>query len=371
MIIMKKILLGTSGLVAAVALYAGAAAAETPKVTVGGFVDFQAGIANDDLDAGQRAHGFRNDSEITFRADGKSDAGLNYGAEADLEADVTADADGQGLNASRTFVFLDGAFGRFELGSNTGASQALKVDATNVAAATGGINGAWSYFANIPTGGFITTPKLPLAHGSTAAIGSEVTDNNNKITYYSPRLSGVQLGISYAPDSADRGQTVSRADTNAGQSGDNFDVALSYADQFGDVSVAAAATSEFGSAETATTEDLTAWNVGGSVGYAGFSVAGSYGDWSDSLTANGTDASYWTAGLAYNVGAFGTSVTYLNSTIDTGTDSDFNNIVVGADYKLAPGLTPYAEVSVYDFDQAGAAADNNGTVVILGTQLAF
>ncbi len=368
---MKKILLGTSGLVAAVALYAGAAAAETPKVTVGGFVDFQAGIASDDLDAGQRAHGFRNDSEVTFHVDGKNDAGLNYGAVADLEADVTADADGQGLNASRTFVFLDGAFGRFEMGSNTGASQALKVDASNVAVATGGINGAWTYFANVPTGAFITTPKLPLAHGSTAALGDESVDNNNKITYYSPRMSGVQLGISYAPDSADRGQTVSRADTNAGQSGDNFDVALSYANQFDDVSVAAAATSEFGSAESATTEDLSAWNVGGSLGYAGFSLAGSYGNWNDSLTASGVDADYWTAGVAYNAGAFGASVSYLNSTIDAGTDSDFSNIVVGADYKLAPGLTPYAEVSVFEFDPAGTVNDNNGTVVLLGTQLAF
>ena len=38
---MKKILLGTTGLVA-VALLATAASAETPKVTLGGFSDFQA-----------------------------------------------------------------------------------------------------------------------------------------------------------------------------------------------------------------------------------------------------------------------------------------------------------------------------------------
>ena len=368
---MKKILLGTSGLVAAAALYASAAAAETPKVTVGGFVDFQAGIASDDLDAGQRAQGFRNDSEVSFKADGKSDAGLNYGAQADLEADVTVDANGQGLNASRTFVYLDGGFGRVELGSNTGAAQTLKVDAGNVAAGTGGINGAWSYFANMPAGSFITTSKLPLAHGSTAVVGDESVDNINKITYYSPRMAGVQLGLSYAPDSADRGQSASRTDADAGQSGDNFDVALSYANQYDDLSVAAAATGQFGSAETAAAEDLAAWNVGASLGYAGFSVAGSYGDWADSLAASGADANYYTAGVAYEVSAFAASVTYLNSTIDNGTDSDFSNVTVSADYKLAPGLTPYAEVSVYEFDQAGTAADNEGTVAILGTQLAF
>jgi|GEM_PF-6317252 len=123
---MKNILLGTTGLVGAV-LLAASASAETPKVTVGGFIDFQAGFANDDLDAAQRAQGFRNDSEVGVRVDGKSDSGLGYGAVIDLEADVTADSDNQGLNASRTYVYLDGGWGRFELGSNQGASSALSV----------------------------------------------------------------------------------------------------------------------------------------------------------------------------------------------------------------------------------------------------
>jgi len=376
MIIMKKILLGTSGLVGAVALFAGAALAETPKVTVGGFVDFQAGIVNDDVESNAnsgvdtRSHGFRNDSEISFRADGKSDMGLNYGAQVDLEADVTADANGQGLNASRTFAYVDGGFGRFEMGSNTGAAQALKVDASNIA--TGGIDGDWVQFVTIPGASFITSAALPLAHGSVTTLNDETKDNINKISYYSPRFSGVQLGVSYAPDSADRGQSVTRTDSNAGQSGDNFDVALNYAGQWNDLTVNAAATGQFGTAEVATANDLGAWNIGADVTYAGIKVAGSYGDWSDSLAASNVDSTYWTAGLGYDFGPVGTSVTYLNSTIETGAVSnDFTNVSVGADYKLAPGLTPYAEASFYDFDAVGTANDNQGSVVILGTQLAF
>lgn len=374
---MKKILLGTSGLVGAVALFAGAALAETPKVTVGGFVDFQAGIVDQDSDTAAgtdvRNHGFRNDSEVSFRADGKSDAGLNYGAQVDLEADVTGDSNGQGVNASRTFAFVDGGFGRVEMGSNTGAAQALKVDASNIASATGGIDGDFTQFVTLPTGGnFVTTPALPLAHGDTTVLNDENTDNVNKITYYSPRFSGVQLGVSYAPDSSDRGQTVSRTDSDANQAGDVFDVALNYAGQWDDVSFGAAATGQFGDAEAANTNDLSAWNVGANLGFAGVKVAGSYGDWSDSLQTSNSEATYWTAGLGYEFGPFGTSVTYLNSTIETGAVSDdFTNISVGADYKLAPGLTPYAEASFYEFDAAGTTSDNEGSVVILGTQLAF
>jgi hypothetical protein len=116
-LIMKKILLGTTGLVA-VALLATAASAETPKVTLGGFSDFQSGWTNDDRDAGVRSNGFRNDNEITVKVDGKTDGGLGYGAQIDLEADTTNDADNQGVNASRTFTYLDGNWGRVELGGN-------------------------------------------------------------------------------------------------------------------------------------------------------------------------------------------------------------------------------------------------------------
>ena len=136
---MKKVLLGTSALIAAAAMFAGAASAQTPKVTIGGFADFQAGFTSDDLDQNQRGHGFRNDTEISVRVDGKSDAGLGYGAVIDLEADVTDDSDNQGDNASRTYVYLDGLWGRFELGSNQGAGETMRVDASSIAAATGGV----------------------------------------------------------------------------------------------------------------------------------------------------------------------------------------------------------------------------------------
>lgn len=354
-------------------MLAASASAETPKVTVGGFIDFQAGFVDDDLDAAQREYGFRNDSEVSVRVDGKSDSGLGYGAVIDLEADVTADADGEGLNASRTYIYLDGGFGRFEMGSNEGPSATMAIDADNIAAATGGINGAWTYFAN-PTGTtYIATPELPVEHGSTLALGSEATVNNNKITYYSPRFSGFQIGLSYAPDLTDKGQTVTRIDTAAGSAGDIFELALNYENQFDLVNLGVAGVYTYGDGDTAT-EDLSAWNLGALLGYKGFSVAGSYGDWDDSLQATGSsvEGNYYTLGAGYEGGPFGVSLTYMDSELDVvGGDNEFDNFVLGADYKLAPGFTPYAEISLYEFDSAGAAADNDGTAFILGTQLAF
>lgn len=390
---MKKILLGTTGLVGA-ALLASAASAETPKVTLGGFSDFQAGYI-DDNGATQSAYGFRNDNEVTIKVDGKTDGGLGYGAEIDLEADITSDSDNQGLNASRTFTYLSGNWGRVELGGNKSAGSTIRVDASSLAVATGGINGAWTYFVSgAPTGGvgsgFITESKLPGEHGSTYTSGDESTYNATKFTYYTPKYAGFQIGVSYTPQLADRGQLLNRAD-NTGVK-DVVDAGISYENTFfGAWKFAAAATGEWASstrgAQGATgpgtinvpygTDDISSYNVGALVGYKGVQIAGSYGDWDESGIA-GASGNYYTGGIGYETGPIGLSATWINSSLDDvgGSTNKFNNIVLGADYKLAPGLTPYAEVSFFDYDSGPAGGtstnyNNTGTSVILGTQVAF
>ncbi len=373
---MNKILLGTTGLFGA-ALLSTAAVADTPKVTVGGFIDFQAGHTSDDQDTNQRSVGFRNDTEVSIGVDGKADSGLVYGAQIDLEADVTPDADNQGTNAARTFVYLESNWGRFELGSNDGAAESMKVDASNIARATGGIDGAWNYFANFAgAGNFVTTPSLFVAHGSVTGVADETFDNLNKVTYYSPAFSGFQVGVSYTPDGTDRGQTLTKTNNTAGAFGEIWDFALAYGTEFEGAAIDLAATYVTGDADTNANEDISSWNVGGTVDISGLMLAASYGDWDDSNQAAGSgldDTNYYTLGAAYDFGPFAASATWFDSTYETAAgDNEYENLVIGADYALAPGLTPYAEVSFYEFDNAtGTANDNDGTVFLLGTQVAF
>lgn len=378
---MKKILLGTTGLVGA-ALLASAASAETPKVTLGGFSDFQAGWSDDAVAASDNDLSFRNDNEITLRVDGKTEAGLGYGAVIDLEADATDDIQNEGTNASRTFTYLEGTFGRAEMGSNKSAASTMRIDASTLAVATGGINGDWATFvapsgigAGAATGGFITNSELQIEHGLTDFTGDESTYNATKLTYYTPRWAGFQAGVSYTPDVDGRGQDIGlTGDTY----GDAWEAGLGYETQFnwqGGTKLAVSGTYLYADNEgVAAAEDLQGWNVGALVGIWGFNFAGSYGDWTDgsigTVVADGGD--YWTAGVGYDLGAFGLSATYLDSTLEAvGGDNDFENLVLGADYKLAPGLTPYAEVALWEFDGSAAAAEDSGTTVILGTQLAF
>lgn len=391
---MKKVLLGTTALIGAAGLFAGAALAEGPKVTVGGFIDFQAGFTDQDFDStlvtgttSERDYLFQNDTEIHIRVDGKADNGLGYGAVVELEADVSDDADGEGENADKTYVYLQGGWGRVELGANTDAAAALKVDASTFARATGGIDGDWYDFVNAATitpgttvagpaiGGYILSPDLPVAHGAATSAGINgsfgASEDATKVTYYSPRFSGFQFGISFAPDAGNVGTAAGFTGDSDGSFENVFNAGINYNGKIGQVGIAASLTGEIGEAEVAGTEDLEAYAAGVNLTWMGWTFGGSYGDWQESgqPTAVGSDdADFWNLGVAYDFGPFGASVTYLDSTL---AENDFHNLSVGVDYKLAPGLVPYAEVNFFDLDTIGTALDNEGVVFIVGTELTF
>lgn len=375
---MKKFLV-TSALVGSAALFATAASA-APTVTVGGHADFQAGITDQDAgyEGNSRDLNLRNDYELHFNVEGKADNGLTYGATVELEADVNDDSDGEGDNADKTYVYVEGGFGRVELGANSSAAQTMRVDASSIARATGGIDGDFYHNVNIDgivDGAGNAVPFIYQAGLTTEqAKTSESSDaeDANKITYYSARHSGVQLGVSYTPDTG----AVGTAEGFSGEKDDAqyenvWNIGLNYNGQYNDVSVAAAATYEAGDSENDDREDLASYNLGLSLAVRGFSLAGSYADLDDSAQVKGsnTEAEYWTVGAAYEQGPAGISVTYLDSESN---DNELTNVVVGVDYQLAPGFVPYVEAAFFDFDPKDATiAANDGSVFLIGTELTF
>jgi len=398
---MKKILLGTTTLIGAASLLAGAAFADTPKITLGGTSDFQIGwvgedrsdnpgaTASGDTDAGFRSGAFRTETEINVRIDAKTDGGFGYGGQIDIVASGHNDQDNADASGDvntrqvpHSWIYGDGSWGRLEGGTNYGVTKTMKVDAASIAHATGGIDGDFGYFMSSTTGRIIATPDLFLDYGTANVgaghqFGDETQEAINKVNYYTPRFAGFQAGLSFLFDTkgANRGVFADRGDTDSGEAENVFLGGLTWEGKWDQVSLAAAATGEWGSAESTTQEDLRTWNFGAKAGYMGFSVAGSYGSLDDSLQTSSTagdSAHYWTLGAAYETGPFGISVTWLDSNVDLGTtENDFSNISVGVDYKLAPGFTPYAEVSFVEVDVDGTDNDNDGTVFIAGSTLAF
>lgn len=375
---MKKILLGTTALVS---LFAGAAFAEAPTVTVGGSIDFQAGVAQQkatyETGANSRDGKFANDTRVDVKVAGKADNGLAYGANIRLQADTSSPNDDSGLNADRTFIYVESNAGRVEAGSNLGVAKSMKLDASTFARASGGIDGDWYRYANDDIGGngvstYILTPDLPTDAGRTERGDS---DNATKVSYYTPRHNGLQLGLGFTPDTGNRGTAQSfTSKSDVGDFGNVWEGGLNYAGKVKQIGVGASLTGEMGHAETNSslgTEDLLAYAAGLDLTYANFTLGGSYGNWGHTGQAVGEDATqdYWTIGGAYVQGPVGASLTYLSSRRD---NNDFYNVSLGADYQLAPGLIPYAEVSFFQLTPDDSTVEKNkGTVFLLGTQLNF
>jgi len=367
---MKKLFLGTTvlaaGLVANVAM-----AGNGPKITIGGVSDFQAAVVEEDLLGSDKDVIFRNDNEIRFSIDGDYD-GLQYGAVIELEADVSEDPSGSsssssssGANAGRTYIYLQGEnWGKLEFGSNDAASDTLKVDASSIARATGGIDGDFSnYIGKVDA--LVITPNLAMGRFNPLTLG-DGGEESNKITYYTPNFEGFQAGLSFTPEAANAGQTID------GDFAENiFSLGIKYEGQFDDFGFAVSGNLDSGDAVDITgLEDIMAWQIGCEFDFVGFQLALSYADGGDSLMAKGSDIEnmYYTAGLAYATNDFGVSATYLLAeTDDGGDDPEFSNIVIGADYNLAPGILPYAEVAIIDDEKS----DNDGTVFLIGTELTF
>jgi predicted porin len=426
----KKTKLLVAGLVAGFACGA-SASGKAPTVTLGGSLDTQFGTKTEKNEfksnaSGQKlsTSGIVNDTSVHVKVDGAAH-GMKYGGMIKVNADTSNSKVGEGSVAHQTMMYVESSMGKLEAGSYTGAYDAMKVSGASLARATGGIDGDWRFWANTDVDGsytavtgaginsLIVSPTLP------TAMDKSYSANASKVTYYSPIFAGFRLGVSYTPDTQQHGTvtnlkgltkdyvTLSDASNQALNYKNVFQGGLSYKGKFDKVGFRFSALGEAGSAKKGLTgigthlsrHDLRAWELGAKVSYMGFGLAGSYGDWgksglAKSLTAGDVTTSingaksgkYWTAGANYVHHNYGVSFGYMNSenggfALNTAATPKAYSPVkgkasvysFGADYKVAPGFMPYAEISMFDLKDKtrDAAGKNKGTVFLAGSKLEF
>lgn len=378
------------------------------QVTMGGTLDTQAGYRfqkkafNKSAFAGEQLHkgAIVNETRLNFDIQGQV-KGLKYGGNIILYADTSPHDNSPDIRIADTVsTFVETRYGKAEFGDGLSASGQMQVSANSIARLPGGINGKaqkWmSEFVYLPnatedstrfSSHFIKWPVLPIDNEHEAAAG--------KVTYFTPEIQGFQAGVSYIVDSALHG-TVAKTQkvfrTGNTEYNNVFDGAIKYEGKFNEIEFASALTGQMGDAKrkdpSKARNDLRAWELGAMAKYHGFSLAGSYSDWHHSGTpknkASGQKygASYWTAGVGYEQGNLGTSITYFNSrraNVNNTHEADnsdvgfnrFELLALGADYKLAPGFMPYAELSFFRTKYKGASLSNKGTIMLFGTRLAF
>jgi len=373
---MKKALIGTSALIAVGLLNVGAAqAADKIQLKVGGFYNAGIGAANEDDGAGEagefdRGHAVLVDSEVAFSGSTTLDNGIEVGVTAELE--ITDGARTDPIDEHYIWIENMDVWGRIEMGDRDGAEGKTMVigPVVNGVTITGLTTFQWrnSALNNEATG--------PVVLGGLLFIG-----DSTKVTYYTPRFSGLQLGVSYTPDLTEDNKALA-VDSSTGGTlttlGEGKAVGANWTGSFGDASVSASAGWSSAEAEDVNRNDRDQWSLGINIAMNGWSFGGGYvNDETNAGQASTTqqfDNIHYRLGLVYSWGAYTAGLEYANQSVDTATGEDEAEVwSLQAKRNLGAGISMGGGLRMWDWSDADgvAASEHDATEFFFVTSVTF
>ncbi len=383
---MNKLLLGTTALVGASLLMAGSAYAQAkPTVKVGGYFKFEVLASDQDEEelngaSPNRGYAFVTDSEVTVTGSGKTDAGMKWTARVEIETDTNATG-----NTDEAWLRLSGSWGQVNLGNEDGAEDLMQHNAKNAVggAGDGGVDGDFydAFHWDSVNSRFIAGAKLEPDSG-----------DDTKITYFTPRVGGLQAGVSFTPDLGSAGRK--QGPDNNGDFESAWGFGVNFVQKIGGAKVSVSGVAHIAESEvkktvtvinsnTSTTsfsraEDLRAWAVGAAVGYGNWTVGAGYtdsGDGGESKTIIGDDDSTsWNAGIGYSQGPVKLGLSWIHVEVEdpAGGEDEGDAVILGATYSLGGGASVYGDFFWFDTDSANTPADDNeGVGFLIGTAVKF
>jgi len=320
-------------------------------------------------------------AEIHFKPSLQLDNGIKISAEVQLEAEAGPSFD----RIDESFLTISGDFGQFIIGSENSAGYLQTVRAPNAAHiffATSAIDDFVPYFGVDSPADFFRSSL------GTTLIENFRNNDASRITYFSPRLKGVEFGLSYARD-AGQGNGIQQPNSGVlpagvirGNATDIVDISLNYKGALGAVGLRSSARYGFANVVSnrpdagLNTPEL--WGAGLSLGYAGFTFGGSFAE------QNGTtvhDGNAYDVGLSYNRDKWVHSINHFrgkNSDEDTLYTSSERILTttLASRYKLHKNFSVSAFISraVFseEFDPAGIGhEDAKATVFGVSASLRF
>ena len=359
-----------SGLLCTLLVFLGQAQAASPiNVDISGF--YSGNLSVIDSNNENNDTGMSQDAEIYFSGATYLENGLKLGFNVQLEAgDKPSDP------IDESYIYVEGAFGRFMLGSENGASVLGSVQAPAFIAGL-------KMWDNNLTGEFIednlssTGHQIDDVHMST--FEEHFSSDEQKIIYFTPRVAGLRAGVSYAPNNANRNGGENNSAVTSAQ--DNItSYSLDYRRQ---VSDAFSFDVSFGKTMSANAAGATASGVGalGDPETDDIGIKLSYGD----IVFAAHQSSYDNYGgdLGRDIETTNFTVAYNQNKTTLGfgyTDSSDAGVVlvyVPVDYEewLIGGSTEVADGVAIGYYYQGAQADyadgNSVDVAIVGATLAL
>lgn len=215
---MRKTLLATTVLVAGGMFAVGpAVAADKLSVGIGGFMEQWVGMTDLDNAAGDGGIRQWSDTEIIFNGKVEADNGLTFSVKVELEGNTGGD------QIDESQMTIGGSFGQIVLGSEDHPAALMHHETQDVGVGYCGDVGWVGVTGCAREGG--------IGLGTNGWI---VGGDDEKIAYYTPRMSGMQFGAAYVPNASveDSNSAATNNDNDA------WSVGLNYKGNMGDASVA-------------------------------------------------------------------------------------------------------------------------------------
>ena len=322
------------------------------------------------LSANNKSFAFISDATMAVVAENKTEYGLTYGAQIVLE--TTA----QNIKRAASGLYLSAPdIGKIELGSDSTPHTKMKINGFSVVTSA---TKSWdSYSSDIdPKANYSAWVAAQASYIDSKMRTSGKSEFARKISYYSPKFKGFQIGIGYVPDTTNGGggasnstdfhdpvklSTKETVDIKNGLAG-----GISYEGAVGEkAKIKLSLIGEYGEAVPRDKKegklitdkkfnDLLTWAVGGQVTIEKISFAIGYYYHGKSLLPKDTKrtpSGVGSVGLGYNFdNGYTTSISYLRS---NNKNHELHAVSWGSEYKLAPGLMPYGMLTYYNGSRTG------------------
>lgn len=363
----KSKLLASTMLVSAAALMA-TGGANAAQLKFGGFAEFWAGIGDANQkgdDAKQTVNDFdiKTDMEIFFLGEETLDNGIKVGFRAEMESGNGQDAAGgaQGVTGwDETFGWVKTKFGQLNLGNNDVASA--YVGGVSVVGPVGIIKSdAGDWLPGFGQG--LNNMDMDLGTG----------DAQN-VTYFTPKVGGAQVIVSYTPDNSD-GASSDYDDSETTGIRDVLSGAVKYSGKFGKVGVGVSAGLTHLNTGTGTggdSEKRDGHGVRTQIKFGPVAVTGAY-----AKENNTSDVDFIGGGVIFSLSKMNrvsAGFSYSETEVGKNTTRESTLVTIGYERKVGKGIS-FAASGFWGEDDRGAGSGTgtkrNGVGLVTGFKIGF
>jgi outer membrane protein OmpU len=351
--------------------------------SVNGF--FYTGMAYVDRNDDYTRNAMSQDAEIHFNAETVLDNGVRFGLQVQVEAQDEEDND----PIDEAYVYIDGAFGRFTIGAENDATYLSAVQAPTFIAGmrpyrnrlTDEIIQRNLSLRNDADTGFAIGPgglEYSLNRVNMSTLSDQISDDELKIIYFSPRVGGFRGSVSYSANNGNPSGGRTNV-TKVAEQDDIYSYAIDYHHAFNEkamLDLSFGVTEGDNSINTGTVayalEDPKIVSYGASLMLDKLTIGGNYTTYDNHRGVKGQDIDTLNMAVKYDMGRTSLGISYTDGNDDgvvaVRSSVDYQEWVIGGQTHIAPG------VSVgyfYQDAQADYSANQSRDVSLIGLTLAL